>query len=123
MRDSIFITDSIQVPSPVVETKEVNKLKWYQEILIYLGLLCVGILCYQVCNFFLRKHFSTKHLLYVKKNVLFLCLFNGYASLGGIYGAAWGVGWELGRKLTELPSYVKFKDEHWYPVRYKVLGY
>jgi len=39
VRDSIIITDSIQVPYPVIEYKEVNKLKWYQETLMWIGFI------------------------------------------------------------------------------------
>ena len=35
LKDSIFKVDSIRVPYPVIETKEVNKLKWYQEACIW----------------------------------------------------------------------------------------
>lgn len=48
VRDSIFLTDSIQVPFPIETIKEINRLKWWQEILIYLGVLCVGIVGYRV---------------------------------------------------------------------------
>ncbi len=39
--DTIIVNDTIQVPVEVktTEVKEVNKLKWYQKTLIYLGLV------------------------------------------------------------------------------------
>ncbi len=30
---------------------------------------------------------------------------NVISTFGGIYGAAWGVGWELGRAVTSIPWY------------------
>lgn len=51
-RDSIFLTDSIRVPYPVEVTKEINRLKWWQEILIYLGLLSLGVAGYKVYRIF-----------------------------------------------------------------------
>lgn len=52
VRDSIFKTDSIAVPYPVTEYIEVNKLTWYQNILLWLGvaalLFLVGFISYKV---------------------------------------------------------------------------
>ncbi len=44
VRDSIFITDSIhlQVPYPVVEVKEINRLRTWQIILMCLGGVLIG---------------------------------------------------------------------------------
>ncbi|WP_257667406.1 RHS repeat domain-containing protein [Parapedobacter tibetensis] len=30
---------------------------------------------------------------------------NAFSTLGGIYGASWGVGWEIGRAITNIPGY------------------
>jgi hypothetical protein len=30
---------------------------------------------------------------------------NVISKFGGVYGAAWGVGWEMGRAITSIPSY------------------
>lgn len=44
VRDSIFITDSIhlQVPYPVMEVKEINRLRTWQIILMCLGGVLIG---------------------------------------------------------------------------------
>ncbi len=39
--DTFIKTDTIPIPVPVIETKEVNRLKWYQKILIALGSISV----------------------------------------------------------------------------------
>ncbi len=39
---------------------------------------------------------------------------NAYSTLGGIYGAAWGVGWELGRTITNEEWYQVAKFNFWY---------
>ncbi|MCD7977729.1 MAG: hypothetical protein LUG51_11440 [Tannerellaceae bacterium] len=41
IRDSVFINDTIRVPYPVEKIVYQNKLKWYQEGLIWLGLVCL----------------------------------------------------------------------------------
>jgi hypothetical protein len=38
----------------------------------------------------------------------------GVSAWGGLYGAAWGVGWELGRAITTLDAYQEFKFNFWY---------
>lgn len=38
---------------------------------------------------------------------------NTFSTLGGIYGAAWGIGWELGRAITETETYQDFKTWFW----------
>jgi hypothetical protein len=38
----------------------------------------------------------------------------GVSAWCGLYGAAWGVGWELGRALTTLDAYQEFKFNFWY---------
>jgi RHS repeat-associated protein len=38
----------------------------------------------------------------------------GVSTFGGLYGAAWGVGWELGRAVTTLDAYQEFKFNFWY---------
>jgi len=48
---------------------------------------------------------------------------NAVSTLGGLYGAAWGVGWEGGRKITETESYQSWKQQTWLPFRKEVLGY
>ncbi len=39
---------------------------------------------------------------------------NAYSTLGGIYGAAWGIGWELGRSITNTSWYQETKFNFWY---------
>ena len=39
---------------------------------------------------------------------------NAYSTFGGIYGAAWGVGWELGRLFTSTDTYQEFKFNFYY---------
>ena len=39
---------------------------------------------------------------------------NAFSTLGGIYGAAWGVGWELGRGVTNMGWYQEAKFNFWY---------
>jgi len=39
---------------------------------------------------------------------------NTISTFGGIYGAAWGVGWEMGRAITTLDAYQEFKYNLWY---------
>lgn len=48
---------------------------------------------------------------------------NAYSTLGGIYGAAWGVGWEIGRGITSFGWYQNWKQETWLPWRKENLGY
>lgn len=45
--DTIIKTDSIQVPYPVIETVETNKLTWYQQACIWFtGVVLFGLLIY-----------------------------------------------------------------------------
>lgn len=55
IHDSIFFTDSIQVPYPVVETV-VKKAPytWYEKALLALGLICIGIIGFRIYKF-IRK--------------------------------------------------------------------
>lgn len=46
-----------------------------------------------------------------------------YSTIGGIPGASWGVGWELGRSITKMTWYNEWKRDSWYPFREKYLGY
>ncbi len=39
---------------------------------------------------------------------------NVISTSGGIYGAAWGIGWELGRTFTNTNWYQEFKFNFWY---------
>lgn len=39
---------------------------------------------------------------------------NAISTLGGIYGAAWGVGWEAGRSITKTEWYQKAKFNMYY---------
>lgn len=50
--DTICKTDSIEKPVYVTKTeiKEVNKIKWYQSFLIYLGIGCILVLLYKAGN-------------------------------------------------------------------------
>ncbi len=36
------------------------------------------------------------------------------SSWGGIYGAAFGIGWEAGRLITQTPSYQEAKFNYWH---------
>lgn len=51
--DTVLKTDSIEVPVEIktIEVKEVNKLKWYQSFLIFLGIGCLAILGYKMIRF------------------------------------------------------------------------
>lgn len=48
---------------------------------------------------------------------------NAFSTFGGIPGASWGVGWEIGRAITNIPSYQEWKQETWLPWRKEKLGY
>ena len=48
---------------------------------------------------------------------------NAYSTLGGIYGAAWGIGWEAGRAITNTSGYQGWKQDTWLPFRKSTLGY
>lgn len=54
LRDSVFITDTvrIEVPYPVVETKEVNRLKNWQIILMILGGVAIGYIGFKLIRYF-----------------------------------------------------------------------
>ncbi|MDG5801063.1 hypothetical protein QA597_11895 [Marinilabiliaceae bacterium ANBcel2] len=39
---------------------------------------------------------------------------NVLTTVGGLYGAAWGVGWELGRAITNTGCYQEAKFNFWY---------
>lgn len=43
-RDSIFMQDTIRVPYPVDKIVEVNRLRWYQEALMWIGVGALVIL-------------------------------------------------------------------------------
>lgn len=48
--DTIIKTDSIEVPVEIktIETKEVNKIKWYQSLFIWIGAITSIILSYKL---------------------------------------------------------------------------
>lgn len=48
---------------------------------------------------------------------------NVFSTFGGIPGAAWGVGWEIGRSITTIPQYQQWKYSTWLPWRQQNLGY
>ena len=48
---------------------------------------------------------------------------NTITTFGGIYGVAWGIGWEGGRVLTNTGRYQSWKRNNWLPFRRKVFGY
>ncbi|NDW19817.1 hypothetical protein D0T53_12995 [Dysgonomonas sp. 216] len=52
VRDTICKTDSIAVPYPVIETKEVNRLHRWQQILMILGGVLISYIGYRVFRFF-----------------------------------------------------------------------
>jgi hypothetical protein len=39
---------------------------------------------------------------------------NAYSTFGGLYGAAWGIGWELGRAVTNTGWYQEAKFNFYY---------
>lgn len=39
---------------------------------------------------------------------------NAFSVFGGIYGAAWSLGWEFGRIITNTQEYQEFKFNYWY---------
>lgn len=48
---------------------------------------------------------------------------NGLSALPWLYGAAWGVGWESGRLISQTESYQDFKYYYFLPWRMNYLGY
>lgn len=50
---------------------------------------------------------------------------NAYSTLGGIFGAAWGIGWEGGRAITNTSGYQNWKQDTWLPFRKSIpyIGY
>jgi RHS repeat-associated protein len=48
---------------------------------------------------------------------------NTVGTFGGIYGLAWSLGWEGGRKITETSTYENWKYDTWLPWRKKHWGY
>lgn len=55
IRDSVYINDTIRVPYPVVEYKEVNKLKGWQNFLIWSGGICIGFFIFYLIIRYFRK--------------------------------------------------------------------
>lgn len=47
-KDTIQQIDTIQIPIEVTQIKEVNKLKWYQSTLMYLGLAFLIVVSYKI---------------------------------------------------------------------------
>ena len=39
---------------------------------------------------------------------------NLYSVMGGIEGAAWGIGWEAGRNITTIDIFQEIKFNYWY---------
>lgn len=48
---------------------------------------------------------------------------NAFSTFGGIYGAAWSVGWESGRYIMGRPAVRDWMQNTWYPWREQNLGY
>jgi hypothetical protein len=48
---------------------------------------------------------------------------NAYSTVGGLYGAAAGIGWESGRTITTLDAYQNWKQNSWLPFRQAIFGY
>jgi len=48
---------------------------------------------------------------------------NAISTYGGLYGAAWGFGWEVGRFITSVEAYQEWKYNTWLPLREQVLHY
>jgi len=56
VRDSVFITDTIQVAYPVKgDTEYINRLYWWQYLLMVLGAGCIGIIVFKIYSYI--KHF------------------------------------------------------------------
>lgn len=55
--DTVIRTDSIEIPVEIktVEIKEVNKIKWYQSILMWLGGLSTILLAFKLGKFISTK--------------------------------------------------------------------
>lgn len=52
VRDSVFITDSVQVPYPVQgPTEYVNRIYWWQRLLMALGAVALGFVGYKIYSF------------------------------------------------------------------------
>ena len=47
-KDTIQQIDTIQIPVEVTQIREVNKLKWYQSTLMYLGLAFLIVVSYKI---------------------------------------------------------------------------
>ena len=53
VRDSVFVTDSIQVPYAVKgDTEYVNRIYWWQKLLMVLGAIALGFVIYKIYSFF-----------------------------------------------------------------------
>lgn len=50
--DSITRNDTIRIPYPIIETREVNRLRSWQIVLMCLGSLLIGYYGYRAFNFF-----------------------------------------------------------------------
>lgn len=48
---------------------------------------------------------------------------NVFGTFGGLYGAAWSVGWESGRYIMNRPAIKEWKNDTWLPWREEHLGY
>ena len=48
---------------------------------------------------------------------------NLFSTFGGVYGAAWGVGWEAGRAITSTRGFRRWERHTWLPWRKENLGY
>jgi hypothetical protein len=57
VKDSVFIRDSIQVPYPVVEFKEVNKVTGWQNFQIWSGRILLSMISLVVLFFFVKRRF------------------------------------------------------------------
>lgn len=43
--------------------------------------------------------------------------------LTGYYGVTWGLGWEIGRSISQTDWYCDFKENYWYNYRFDTFGY
>lgn len=48
VRDSVFINDTIRIPYPVIEYKEVHKLKGWQNFLVWMGGIALLIIVFRI---------------------------------------------------------------------------
>ncbi|WP_437922376.1 hypothetical protein [Sphingobacterium sp. LRF_L2] len=48
---------------------------------------------------------------------------NAYSMFGGVYGAAWGIGWEMGRSISTTSGWQNLRDNKIVPGVGKVIDW